>query len=100
MNRGPLPQVRRVVLVERWTPEPPSDSPSKEASREEVATTEAAEEMTPEPEGARAPRTESQEDAQGGFPSPGTFSGEMVTLNMGPLALGPRWVHLALMYEW
>ena len=24
----------------------------------------------------------------------------MVTLNMGPLALGPRRVHLALMYEW
>ena len=54
INRGPLPQVRQVVVVEGWTPEPPSDSPPKEASREEVATTEAAEEMTPQPEGAQA----------------------------------------------
>ena len=54
MNQGPPPQVRRVVVVEGWTPEPPSDSPPKEASGEEVATTEAAEEMTPQPEGAQA----------------------------------------------
>ena len=47
MNRGPPPQVRRVVVVEGWTPEPPLDSPPKETSEEEVATTEAAEETTP-----------------------------------------------------
>lgn len=100
MNRGPPPQVRRVEVVERWNPEPPSDSPLKEASGEEVATTEAAEETTPEPEDAQAPAPVSQEDARGAYPPPWTFSGEMVTLDMGPLALGPRRVHLALMYEW
>ena len=90
INQGPSPQVRRVVVAEGWTPKPPSDSPPKEASGEEVTTTEAAKEMTPEPKGAQAPPSEGQEDAQG----------EMVTLDMGPLALGPRRVHLALMYEW
>ena len=36
MNQGPPPQVRQVVVVEGWTPEPPSDSPPKEASGEEA----------------------------------------------------------------
>ena len=28
------------------------------------------------------------------------ISGEILTLDFGPLARGPRRVHLALMYEW
>ena len=100
MNQGPPPQVRQMVVVEGWTPEPPSDSPPKEASGEEVATTEAAEDMTPESERAQAPPPEGQEGTRGAYPPPGTFSGEMVTLDMGPLALGPRRLHLTLMYEW
>ena len=98
MNQGPPPQVRQMVVVEGWTPEPPSDSPPKEASGEEVATTEAAEETTPEPEDAQAPPPEGQEDAWD-LPTPGDLL-RMVTLDMGPLALGPCRVHLALMYEW
>ena len=49
----------------------------------------------------RDPPDEGQEDARGAYPSPsGSLSGEMLTLDFGPLALGPRRVHLALMYEW
>ena len=33
------------------------------------------------------------------YPPPGSLSGEMLTLAFGPLALGPRRVHLALMYR-
>ena len=40
--------------------------------------------------------------APGGLPSQGSLSGEMlhVALDFGPLALGPRRVNLARMYEW
>ena len=83
MNRGPPPQVRQVVVVKGWTPEPPSDSPPKGGIRR----------------GGRHNGGRRRDDARA-YPLPGTFSGEMVTLDMGPLALGPRRVHLALMYEW
>ena len=36
----------------------------------------------------------------GGLSIPGAFSGMMVSFDMGPLALGHRRVHLALMYKW
>lgn len=52
----------------------------------------------PDQEGAQAPLPEGSEDAWGGLPTPpGTFSGEMVTFDMGSLVLGSRRVHL---YEW
>ena len=36
----------------------------------------------------------------GGLSTPGAFSGEMVSFDMGPLALRPRRVHPAFMYKW
>ena len=35
----------------------------------------------------------------GGLSTPGAFFGIMVSFDMGPLALGTRRVHLALMYK-
>ena len=74
--------------------------PPKETVKEEDTPPAAASDLTSEPEGAQAPPTEGQEDARGAYPPPGSLSGEMITFDMGPLALGPRRVHLALMYEW
>ena len=100
MNPGQHPQVRSVIVVEGWTPEVPSDFPPKEAAEEEDTPPAAAGESAQEPEGAQAPPPENQEDAWGANLPPGSLSGGMITFDMRPMALGPRQVHLALMYEW
>ncbi|XP_078327730.1 uncharacterized protein LOC144623224 [Crassostrea virginica] len=86
LNRGLPLQVRQVVVVKRWTPEPPRILPQRRGGRHNG--------------GRRRDDAQAQGGGQAAYPPPGTFSGEMVTLHMGPLALGPRRVHLTLMYEW
>ena len=82
MNPGPHPQLRRVVVVEGWAPEAPlvpplrrpSPRPDKRLSRT----------------GAQAPQPGGQEDARGAYPPPGIITGEMMTLDLEPMATGPR----------
>ena len=76
---------------------PPLVPPSPEEANPEAGQ-EAEQEA--EPEGAQAPQPECQEDARGAYPPPGIITGEMMTLDLGPMATGPRRVHLSLMYEW
>ena len=75
----------------------PDSPPPRETAKEEDTPPATAEESTPEPERAQTPPPEVQEDAR--WPTH-TLSGEMLTFDFGPLALGPRRVHLALMFEW
>ena len=96
LNRGLPPQVRQVVVVEGWTPEPPSDSPPKERRSPQRRP---QKRRRPIQRGHRPLRLRARRTL-GAYPPPGTFSGKMVTLNMGPLALGPCQGHLTLMYEW
>ena len=44
---------------------------------------------------AQVPPPEDSKDAQGAYSPPGTHSGDMITFDMGPLALGSRQVHLS-----
>ena len=99
MSRGPPPRARRVV-VEGWTPEVPPEPPAGETGKEEDFPAAAAGEPAPGSEETETPPDEGQEDARGANPPSGSLSGEMLTIDYGPLALGPRRVHLALLYEW
>ena len=100
MSRGLPPRARRVV-VEGWTPEVPQESPARETDKEEDTPASAAGDPAPGSEEAEnPPPDEGQEDARGANPPSGSLSGEMLTIDFGPLALGPRRVHLALLYEW
>ena len=74
--------------------------PHKEAAEEEDIPLAAAGESAQEPEGAQAPPPEGQEDARGANLPPGSLSGGMITFDLRPMGLGPRQVHLALMFEW
>ena len=98
-SRGPPPRARRVV-VEGWTPEVPQESPARESDKEEDTPVAAAGEPAPGSEEAETPLDKGQEDARGANPPSGSLSGEMLTIDFGPLALGPCRVHLALLYEW
>ena len=99
MNQAPPPRARRVV-VEGWTPEVPQESTAGEMGKEEDPPAAAAGEPAPGSEETETPPDEGQEDARGANPPSGSLSGEMLTIDYGPLALGPRRVHLALLYEW
>ena len=97
MNPGPPPQLPRVVVVEGWAPEAPLVPPPEEAKPEagQEAQPEAGQEaeQEAEPEGAQAPQPGGQEHARGAYPPPGIITGEMMTLDLGPMATGPRRVH-------
>ena len=96
ISRGPPPRARRVV-VEGWTPEVPLEPPARETDKEEDTPAAAAGEPAPGSEEAETPPDEGQEDARGANPPSGSLSGEMLTIDFGPLGLGPRRVHLALL---
>ena len=88
-----------MVQATLWATLTLTPPPPRETAKEEDTPPATAEESTPEPERAQAPAPppEVQEDAR--WPTH-TLSGEMLTFDFGPLALGPRRVHLALMFEW
>ena len=86
--------------MEGWTPEVPQESPARESDKEEDTPAAAAGEPAPGLEEAETPLDKGQEDARGANPPSGSLSGEMLTIDFGPLALGPCRVHLALLYEW
>ena len=78
----------------------PPESPARETDKEDETPAAAAGEPAPGSEEAETPPDGGQEDARGANPPSGSLSGEMLTIDFGPLALGPRRVHLALPYEW
>ena len=75
----------------------PLEPPARETDKEEDTPAAAPGEPAPGSEEAETPPDEGQEDARGANPPSGSLSGEMLTIDFGPLGLGPRRVHLALL---